>query len=393
MVEDKSKQQLELLYDLLKHGLTDSNNPANVGRQALDLILRSHSILRGEIFVLDDRGILRLLALSGYDHADISIKEKKVEERLQQELIHQVLEREEGLTIPDVGCQDYWMPIPDLDEDICSVAVLPMIADEKVLGVMSLLSAETGYFTEERLPLLNAISTTVALVIKNARLFRQVQSGQEQLRKLAEQLVNVQEMERKSVSRTLHDETGQTLTALRMQLVAMEREVSADSTLLENIKEADNLLGETINRIRRLAYTLRPPELDTLGLSAALQRLCQDFRQYYKNIEIAYQGEEIPTLPESISISFYRCLQEALTNVAKHAEATNVKVEFSQNGKEIHLEVQDNGNGHAASSSQSLGGLGLLGMRERFERIDGKLTVVSDRESGTRLTATVPWEE
>jgi signal transduction histidine kinase len=220
-----------------------------------------------------------------------------------------------------------------------------------------------------------------------------VQSGQEQLRKLAEQLVNVQEMERKSVSRTLHDETGQTLTALRMQLVAMEREVSADSTLLENIKEADNLLGETINRIRRLAYTLRPPELDTLGLSAALQRLCQDFRQYYKNIEIAYQGEEIPTLPESISISFYRCLQEALTNVAKHAEATNVKVEFSQNGKEIHLEVQDNGNGHAASSSQSLGGLGLLGMRERFERIDGKLTVVSDRESGTRLTATVPWEE
>jgi len=400
MLERESeKSRLSLLLDLLQFGLANNHDPAVIGRQTLDLILQRLSILRGEIFFLDEKGQLVLLTLAGYEEANISDFEAQVEQRLQQQLIRGVLESGTGVTIPDINCQEDWVPIPGLDDGICSVVVLPLKTNQDILGVISLLSEQTNYFTEERLPLLTAVAAAVAVSLNITQLFRKVQTSQQKLRLLADQLVNAQETERKRVSRTLHDETGQTLTVLQMRLNTIQNELPPTSHIREHVKEAHQLLAETMVRIRRLAYNLRPPELDTLGLNSALETLSQEFDEQ-AGITVTYEGSTaVPHLPDSVNIAFYRCLQEALTNVAKHAQATHIYVHFSYDGAVVRMEVRDNGRGleaalaHPTTTTAGTIGLGLIGMKERFDRIDGHLVLLSPPGEGTTLTAVVPWQE
>ncbi|MCB8985709.1 MAG: GAF domain-containing sensor histidine kinase [Ardenticatenaceae bacterium] len=395
---DSEDSPLALLLVMLRFCVANNYDPAAVGRHALSLILESLSILRGEIYFLDEVGQLKPLALAGYAEASLSSFEMQVEQRMQQQLIRQVLGSGRGVTIPDINCQEDWLPIPGLDEDVCSVAVLPLKSENDILGVISLLSAETGYFTKERLPLLTAVAATVAIALYVAKLFNEVQTGQQQLRLLTDQLINAQEMERKRVSRTLHDETGQTLTVLQMRLKSIQSELPPASSLGTQMEEAYNLLTETITRIRRLTYNLRPPELDTLGLNSAMETLCREFDKQ-ADIQVDYQGStDIPRLSDSVNIAFYRCLQEALTNVAKHAQATHIEVQFYRDGDNVHLQVKDDGRGLQAAMAHPDGrdpehiGLGLIGMKERFDRINGHLILMSGDGEGTTLTAVVPWQ-
>lgn len=395
------RERLELLYNLLRYTLNRDTTPTQVGEQALVLIMESFDILRGEIFALNQRRRLVLLALAGYEGANLSDLRSRVEQRLQQSLIHKVQQTGQEIIIPDVNCQEYWLPIPDLDEEICSIAALPLKADGQVIGILSLLSDKAEFFTEGQVPLLAAVANTVALVLQNVYLFEQVRSGQNQLRWLTEQLVNLQEEERRRVSHALHDETGQALTMLHLSLNAIRSELPPHSSAHEKVEYADNLLTETMARIRRLAYDLRPPELDTLGLSATLESLCQEFHQHAQ-FDVLYRGEaNIPqTLSDKVTMAFYRFLQEALTNVAKHAAATQADVRLDYDGEQITLSVADNGRGlnlaailYGRVSNSKETGLGLLGMSERFESLNGKLDMQSVVGEGTTLTAIVPWSK
>lgn len=218
----------------------------------------------------------------------------------------------------------------------------------------------------------------------------------DQLRGLAKRVVMAQEEERLRVSRELHDEAGQALTALKISLELIRDSLSPDAReLILNLNEAISLTHTTRKKIRFLAQGLRPPVLDTLGINLALEDLCRDFSRRTQ-INIHYQGMEIPAQPDAIQICLYRFLQEALTNVAEHARASHILVNLELHDSQINLSVQDNGQGIDGDKdklvSQNSKGMGLLGMRERLRLLYGKLEIDSDKDSGTRVVARLPVE-
>jgi signal transduction histidine kinase len=208
---------------------------------------------------------------------------------------------------------------------------------------------------------------------------------------LARQVVYGQEEERRRLSRELHDEAGQALTALKLGLELLRTDIPADAEpLRRNLAQAIALTETTMDRVRHLAHGLRPPALDTLGLDLTLGAYCRDFAQRSR-LAIDYIGSAVFGLSDAMNICLYRVLQEALTNVVKHARASRVRVELGFQGEAVQLDVEDNGCGmHLAAAEQHPGGIGMLGMRERLELLDGRLELVSAPDQGMRLRAILP---
>jgi signal transduction histidine kinase len=255
--------------------------------------------------------------------------------------------------------------------------------------------------TERTAELANAVSALKKEVaertqteIKNVRLIKQVQQGREQMRQLAQQTVVAQEEERQRLSRELHDEAGQALTALKMTLETIQLDLPAE-VLRQQLNRAAKLADTTMEELRTLARDLRPPALDTVGLNPALEGLCRDFAGWV-HLPVDYQGVIVEDLPNSADISLYRCLQEALTNVAKHAQAEQVWVRLQADDRLVTLSVEDDGCGFdlaaGSGSPQMSNGIGLLGIRERLELLGGRLEFETRPGRGTRLTAYLPRE-
>ena len=224
----------------------------------------------------------------------------------------------------------------------------------------------------------------------------EVKTLAKQLRLLAHQLVLAQEEERRRVAHELHDEAGQALVALKISLGLLRKDLPEDMVdLAYNLSEAISLVDETRNRIRMVARGLRPPELDTVGLHPALEGFCRDFSRRTQ-LDIQYLGVDLPPLPDTVGISLYRFLQEALTNVAEHAAAQHVVVRLSFDEGQIRLSVADNGRGLDRDVHSPAGikpsGLGFLGMRERLELLGGWLMVESKPGQGVHLVAHIPLE-
>lgn len=273
-----------------------------------------------------------------------------------------------------------------------AVVVAPLQMQGRLIGVMEAVHNDPNAFPPSALTMLEAVAAWTSIAISNAHFHQQAQAGQLRLRQLAAQLVNTQEEERQRVSQRLHDGAGQTLTALKIGLDLLEPTLDERSS--QQLREASALVEQTIEDIRVLAYDLRPPELDVMGLASALEDQCREFARRTQLL-ITYHVDEVPhELPDVISLSFYRLLQEALDNVAKHAEATQVDVRLNIRDDKIELTVQDDGRGFEGASLgiplSSSYGLGLLGMQERFERLNGSLTILSWVGSGTILRAVVP---
>jgi signal transduction histidine kinase len=220
--------------------------------------------------------------------------------------------------------------------------------------------------------------------------------AEEGIQELAKQVVFAQEEERHRVSRELHDEAGQALTALKLGLTLIQNELPAEAEALRRkLTEAVALADVTTDRIRLLAHGLRPPALDTVGLNLTLEAFCRDFAKRTQ-MRIQYEGAEVGELSGAVNICLYRVLQEALTNVARHAGASQVQVRLLRNATRMSLIVADNGRGLRRDVRRSVHnrpeGIGLLGMRERLEMLGGRLEVESESGRGTRLIAHLPVE-
>jgi len=217
--------------------------------------------------------------------------------------------------------------------------------------------------------------------------------AEEAIQKLAKRVVSAQEEERHRLSRELHDEAGQALTALKLSLELIAAELGPGaSALRQNLLEAISLTESTKERIRVLAQGLRPPALDTVGLNLTLEALCRDFSRRTQ-LPIQYEGSEVRGLSDAVNICLYRVLQEALTNVAKHAKATRVDVRLSREGHLVRLSVADNGRGFSHDATKMLQrwtGIGLLGMRERVELLGGWLEIETELGRGLRTVANLP---
>jgi signal transduction histidine kinase len=267
----------------------------------------------------------------------------------------------------------------------------PLVGEQAPHGL--LLVTGEGLMESDK-PGVAAFAHQAAIAVENARLLEQVRAGRERLHRLAKQIVTTQEEERQRLSRELHDEAGQALTALKIDLELIKSDISKDSSeLRERLNKAVDLIDVTMERLRSLAQGLRPPALDMAGLDVTLEDYCQDFA-LRTAIDVTYGGTKFPELIDVTKVTLYRFLQEALTNIARHAEASQVRVRAQVKGDEASLSVEDNGIGFDAASLMSDlrqgQHIGLLGLRERLEMVGGWLEIDSQPGKGTRLAAHVP---
>jgi signal transduction histidine kinase len=222
------------------------------------------------------------------------------------------------------------------------------------------------------------------------RQHRQVQSAEEELRRLSQQLVRAQEEERRVLSRDLHDQVGQVLTALRISLGNLElfaQESGARAS--QELELAKRLLSQALRATRDLAMGLRPAMLDDLGLEAALE---WHVRQQAKvcGVPIALEMDgPLEQLSEGQRTCVYRIVQEALNNAAKHSRAQNIAVKISCAAGEVAVDVKDDGMGFENANGKPHG-LGLLGIRERVGELGGRLVIESRGARGTSLSARFP---
>ena len=224
----------------------------------------------------------------------------------------------------------------------------------------------------------------------------ELRNSRHQLRALSARLESLREEERTRIAREIHDELGQMLTGLKMDLRWIEKKVSeiegnpALNPVIDKAVEAGELADQTITAVQRIAAELRPGVLDQLGLFSALKHEAQRFQH---RTSIACKVElppRQPELPSQVTTAVFRIFQETLTNVVRHAEATEVRVTFREDGGRVILEVADNGRGLPADALGSPKALGLLGMNERAAVLGGDVQFQSSPDRGTTVTLRLP---
>jgi PAS domain S-box-containing protein len=212
----------------------------------------------------------------------------------------------------------------------------------------------------------------------------------ERLKRLSGSILVSQEKERSAIARELHDELGQVLTALRMDTVWMyERLKNMDPEAAQRALTMSGLIDKNIEEVRGMAIRLRPGVLDDLGLIDALDWYTSDFEQRTK-ITCIFEHSEVPRLKDSVATAAYRITQEALTNVARHADASNVDVSLSVRNHVLQVNVTDSGRGFDPGTLSEAEGLGLAGMRERAGLAGGKLRIASEQGKGTTVSLEIP---
>jgi signal transduction histidine kinase len=237
----------------------------------------------------------------------------------------------------------------------------------------------------------NRLEATIA---ENLRLYEELQQKDALRSELLRKVIAVQEEERRRIARELHDETSQTLTALILSLKTASQAAPADAGLVGKLHDLETVARGLLENVHRLIFDLRPSVLDDLGLVAAVRWYAENrLGPTGTRVYLETEGEE-RRLPSEIETAVFRVAQEALTNVARHAEAENAAISLSFKDTMLRVAIEDDGKGFDVAaverSADSTRGLGLLGMRERVALLNGSLTIDSAPDSGTIVSVQVP---
>jgi signal transduction histidine kinase len=264
--------------------------------------------------------------------------------------------------------------------------------------VLNLASDNLAALDPELITLLGAIGRQLGVAIENARLWEELKHRDMLRSQLLEQAIAAQEDERRHIARELHDQTGQALTSILVWLRALEGETDGVGGVVlgpDRLHELKTIIASTLDGVHELALELRPSVLDDLGLAPALQRslrLCHERHGLTTDLETF--GLERVRLPAPVETALYRIVQEALTNVVQHAQATKVSVLVSARAGIVTLIIEDDGVGFDAT--RLLHGpldehwLGLSGMRERADLLGGALVVESAPGAGATVFVEIP---
>ncbi|WP_461168427.1 PAS domain-containing sensor histidine kinase [Uliginosibacterium sediminicola] len=227
-------------------------------------------------------------------------------------------------------------------------------------------------------------------VTERVRADEALRHSREELRELAALAQSVREQEKSRIARELHDELGQSLTALKMDVIALRHEVPAQNTAMaERIARIESMLNSTVAATRRISADLRPLMLDDLGLAAAVEWVIQEFTDRSDAVcDVQIVGSLDFGDPHATAV--FRVLQESLTNIAKHAQASKVSVLIESGGEQIHLRVQDDGSGFSLQSPRKRNSHGLLGVRERGYLLGGESRITSAPGEGTTVELWLP---
>ncbi len=244
---------------------------------------------------------------------------------------------------------------------------------------------------EEIVNRLQVVAQMFANALARQRLQEERQRSFDQLRALAARLQNVREEERKKVAREIHDQLGQALTAIKLDLSSLVRGLPAGhGPLLEKGAPLLRLVDETIESVRRISTELRPGMLDDLGLAATVEWAAEEFASRTGTKCLLDLAAEEIAVDSETATAVFRIFQETLTNVARHAHASEVKVRLAEENGDLTLEVHDNGRGIGEDELANASSLGILGMRERALLLGGTLTITGQPGKGTTVRIRIP---
>jgi PAS domain S-box-containing protein len=310
---------------------------------------------------------------------------------------YQALLSGNSIYIPVVNPEDFRASLepeflPYLDAiGISSVLIVPLQVQGRVIGTLGITRDRYGSsYTLDDQVLLQDLADRAALIIQNALLFRQVQGVREGLEALSRRLLEVQEAERWALTTELHDRVGQNLTGLSINLQNMKALLSAEAakTLATKFNDAQALVEDTTRQIRNIMTELHPPELEDYGLAVALETYAERAASR-GNLELITDLPDLapPPLPPNVRIALFRAAQEAISNVLKHANATQLEISLQGEDGRVRLSVEDDGQGFNlnGASQKEAPSWGLKIMRERVESIGGKVQIESEPGEGTRV--------
>lgn len=291
---------------------------------------------------------------------------------------------------------------PALARGFRSSAAFPLKVGSAVVGVLTVYADRPGFFTADEIALLESLADDLSFALEflardaQRRLVEEIlRESEERLRYLASQLLHAQENERRYLALELHDDLGQSLMVLKMQLRAIERTVPPEQwrTKEECAHSLDYLKG-VIDNVRRLARNLRPSVLDDLGLAAGLRGLAEEFRKYH-DVELSLEMDGVEGLfSRDEEVNLYRIFQETLTNIAKHSQARQVNIVIRRSPDGVLFQVTDDGVGFDLDQvmvrDAAKKGLGLAALEERVRILGGTLKIKAQEHRGTEISFTVP---
>ncbi len=271
---------------------------------------------------------------------------------------------------------------------------IPLATDGRTAGVMQFGFSKFYEWLPREQELLAAAAERCLMAAEKARLMEDLAQREEQVRRLAEHMLHVEEMERRRISRELHDEAGQSLLCIRLQIELIEQSLPEhEGEWRVKLREARDLTERTILEMRRLIAALSPAVLEQLGLGAALRQLVNRF-QRLQTCRVKLQLSKMGVLPQQLEIISYRLVQECFNNIGKHSSATHVNISLASADGRLRLIVEDNGVGFNVQEAMAKReSFGLSGMRERVALLGGEFYVESRMEGakkGTKISIELP---
>ncbi len=286
-------------------------------------------------------------------------------------------------------CRDYESPMIMIG--------LPLTTRQRIIGsiILSRLRQEARALTFDELKLMVGVARQLGLSIENAHLYQEAQNREKMLGRLLQQVVGAQEAERRRIARELHDATGQSLTAIALGLRGIEGMVAQKKSVnIDQIRELKQYGTDALGELRQLIADLRPPQLDDLGLVAALQWYIGEFeKRFGVQTDFEVSGEKV-RLPNEYETVLFRITQEALTNIGKHAQASHAAIMLVLSSREIRLTITDDGVGFdpekVLNKDTRRAGWGLLGIQERTLLLGGQYRIDAAPGQGMKISVTIP---
>jgi len=271
---------------------------------------------------------------------------------------------------------------------------MPLIVEGKHRGMIVVGYRHDHDFVGREMRLLHSLAEKHSIAMVNAQLYADLLQREKELEILSGARVQAQEDERRRIAREIHDGLGQMLTAIKFNLEILEDMITVEQEGQDRIHDMKGLLDDVMKEAREISYNLMPSVLDDFGLTPALQLLSEQFTSR-TTVKAQFHTSGITDrLDPQMEIGLYRIAQESLNNVAKHAEATEVNLQFIRYPEGIRLVIEDNGKGITEKPdivrATGKGGMGLVSMRERAASFGGILTIDSTPKNGTFITVEIP---
>jgi signal transduction histidine kinase len=372
------ESETQAFYELFRVEL-ESRNLDELLRRFLDTLVHVCHANAGHLYLLNDKRsawVLRAQAQTRGENKP-SLLEVPNGPRMR------TLARSRQMETKEAGAHTLLLE-PAWKNRFQTVWSIPLAIGGRTAGVMQFGFSKSYEWLPREQELLAAAAERCLMAAEKARLMEDLAAREEQVRQLAEHMLHVEEMERRRISRELHDEAGQSLLCIRLQMELLEQAIPSEhAEWIGKLREARDLTERTILEMRRLIAALSPAVLEQLGLGAAMRQLVNRFRRL-NPIRVKLLLGRLGRLPQHTEIMVYRLVQECCNNIAKHSAASNVNISVSSADGWVRLAVEDNGVGFKVEEALARkDAFGLSGMRERVALLGGRFEIRSYPKNGS----------